>query len=123
MVRKFIESLYTGRCDIYEFVPQKKDNGTTTIVERLVAKGQPCRLSYATRLVFSGLKNSGESDLLVNKPIQQVKLIIRPDLNIKAGSMIVVTQNGTTQSYKNSGESAIYRYHQEIMLEKLKKWA
>ena len=54
---------------------------------------------------------------------QTIKLYIYPDINIKNGSKIIVTQNGKKQEYKNSGEPARYETHQEIMLELFKGWA
>jgi hypothetical protein len=80
-------------------------------------------LSYTTRNAYSGLKISNENELLVNCPTQEIKLILSPEIRVRAGSKIVVEQNGFRQAYKNSGESAMYRYHQEIMLERLEKWA
>ena len=55
--------------------------------------------------------------------IKQIKLFLSPDIRVKAGCRISVTQNGITQEYKNSGETAMYRHHQEIVLEKLERWA
>lgn len=44
------------------------------------------------------------------------KLFISPDVAIKAGSKIIVTQHGRTTEYSNSGVPAVYPTHQEIML-------
>ena len=124
MVRKFTEMLYDGRCDIYEYEKITRENGSTQLKETAVAEDVPCRLSYTTRLSYSGLKSSaGSESVLANTPVQQIKLFLSPDIRIKAGSMIIVTQNGITQRYKNSGEPAVYRSHQEIVLEKLERWA
>ena len=36
---------------------------------------------------------------------------------------VIVTQNGETTEYKNSGKPAIYSSHQEIILELFDGWA
>ena len=124
MIRDHIEKLYRGRCDIYEYEAKKRENGSSEQREKLVAEGQPCRLSFTTRLSYSGLKSSlSREKVLANSPVQQIKLFLSPDIRIKPGCKIVVTQNGVTQAYKNSGAAAVYRDHQEIVLERFEKWA
>lgn len=107
--RNTIESLYAGRCNIYEatntFDPVTKRK---SLVWGPVVEGQPCRLSYgsapsATEGITAGLT-------------QTIKLFIDPDIIVKAGSRIDVTQNGTTVSYEASGQPKKYSNHQEIEL-------
>lgn len=124
MLRKYIEGMYKGLCDIYEYLPYTRENGSTELRETLVAEGQPCRLSFTTRLSYSGLKSSlSRENVLAAAPVQQIKLFLSPDISIKPGSKITVTQNGITQAYKNSGAPAVYKDHQEIVLERFEKWA
>ena len=52
-----------------------------------------------------------------------MKLFIAPDIEVKSGSKITVTQNGVTAEYSASGEAAVYESHKEIMLELWKGWA
>ncbi len=123
MVRRYIERLYTGLCDIYESVPRLNEMGVTEFEERILYKNQPCRLSYTTRLSYSGLKSSmSRETVLANSPVQQIKLFLNPNIRVKAGCRISVFQNGLRQEYKYSGETAMYMYHQEIVLEKLELW-
>ena len=51
------------------------------------------------------------------------KLFISPEVEIKPGSKIVVTQNGVTTEFSNSGKPAIYTNHQEIMLKLFEDYA
>ena len=44
-------------------------------------------------------------------------LFIRPDLEIKEGSVIEITQNGVTNRYKRASKPAVYTRHQEVALE------
>ncbi|TQX27951.1 hypothetical protein D1N55_18600, partial [Clostridioides difficile] len=46
---------------------------------------------------------------------QTIKLFISPDIEIKAGSKLIIND----KEYVRSGESAIYPNHQEIVLELL----
>ncbi|HBG8562141.1 TPA: hypothetical protein KRH50_003618, partial [Clostridioides difficile] len=47
---------------------------------------------------------------------QTIKLFISPDIEIKAGSKLIIND----KEYVRSGESAIYPNHQEIILELFK---
>lgn len=117
VARKAIESQYIGVCDIIEYV--KQVNAETKINERaekVVLKKQPCRVS------FSKLSNTKESDTR-DAANQEIKLFISPDIVIKQGSKIIVTQEGRTIEYSNSGLPAIYHTHQEIVLILFKGWA
>ena len=109
--RKAIESMYDGVCTISNY--QNIEDPITFVTELNeveVIKDQPCRLSY------SSVPSTTQTDT-VNAVSQSIKLFIAPEVNIPAGSKIVVTQNGRTTVYKNSGQPAIYSTHQEVNLE------
>ena len=109
--RKAIESRYDGVCTISNY--QNIEDPITFVTELKeveVIKEQPCRLSY------SSIPATTQTDT-INAVSQSIKLFIAPEVNIPAGSKIVVTQNGRTTVYKNSGQPAIYSTHQEINLE------
>lgn len=76
---------------------------------------QPCRLS------FSSSPSATNGD--VAEINQTVKLFFSPEIKVKEGSKITVTQNGVTTAYKQSGTPAHYPTHQEILLELFKGWA
>ena len=117
MVRKAIESTYIGECDVIEYKTTKNEtNKRNEHKEEIVLRKQKCRIS------FENISNSTQ-DGNTNNITQVIKLFIAPEINIKNGSKIIVTQNNKTQSYKNSGEPAIYETHQEIMLELFESWA
>ena len=59
----------------------------------------------------------------VDAALQATKLFISPDITIKPGSKITVTQTGVTTEYTGSGVPAVYPTHQEIMLELFESWA
>lgn len=106
-----LKQLWIGTCNIYEY-QQVTDPETyqTTNKLVLVAENEPCKLSYMSLQVTELESGVGE--------VSQVpKLFIRPDLPIKAGSQLHVTQHGVTNIYKSSSEPAIYTNHQEVLIE------
>lgn len=116
--RKAIEATYIGICDISEYKGTRDivTKITNTKKEEVVKEKQPCRVSFEDS--YSNEETENQS-----KTSQKIKLFISPDFIINPGSKIVVTQNGRTNIYKNSGIPAIYETHQEIMLEVWKGWA
>ena len=115
-VRKALESSYNGTCQITEHHKIKKANKSTAFEEVVVLENQPCRLSFKTVTNAS----TGTTAAAIT---QIVKLFLAPEINVKAGSKITVTQNGVTTDYKSSGQPAIYTNHQEIILELFDGWA
>ncbi|HGH0429441.1 TPA: hypothetical protein ACJHEQ_003993, partial [Clostridioides difficile] len=69
---------------------------------------QPCKLSCKN--IVSATEGK------VAKLEQTIKLFISPDIEIKAGSKLIIND----KEYVRSGESAIYPNHQEIILELFK---
>ena len=116
MVRKAIEGLYTGRCTVSEYKPVRDEiSKITKNKEVAVLKDVPCRLSF---------KNISSADLNYGNAVtQEVKLFVSPEVDIKDGSKITVTQNGVAVDYTRSGEPAVYSSHKEIVLELFRGWA
>lgn len=115
--RKAIEALYIGKCNVYEWENvTDSDTHITKKQEALVLENQPCKLS------FSSLKNADEADGAATIT-QTPKLFISPDIVIKPGSKIQVTQNNVTTMYQRSGEPGMFTTHQEIVLELFTKYA
>lgn len=114
--RKALERMYQGRATVIEYQKVKDEWGMTNFQEVTVLEDQPCKLSFETLTSTSG----GDQVATVS---QSVKLFISPDMVIKAGSKIIVTQHGRTTEYSNSGVPAVYPTHQEIMLTLFEGWA
>lgn len=113
--KKAIQSLYKGVCSIIEYVSSIDSTAKRTkFTETTVLTNQPCRLSFKT--ISSTNQNDTGASIT-----QSIKLFISNEIQIKPGSKIIVSQNGITTAYKNSGEPAIYANHQEIMLELFKE--
>lgn len=115
-LRRLHEKMYAGKCTVIEYQKRKKADKSTGFEEVTVLENQPCRLSFST-------SENADSTGAATAIRQVIKLFLSPDLTIKAGSKIVVTQNGVTTAYKNSGTPAIYATHQEIVLELFTRWA
>ena len=114
-VRKALEKGYTGVFTVTEHQKIRKPNKTTGFSDVDVLVDQPCRLS------FSSSPSATNGD--VAEINQTVKLFFAPEIEVKEGSKITVTQNGVTTAYKQSGTPAHYPTHQEILLELFKGWA
>lgn len=109
--RKAIESTYTGLLTVTEYQAVKDPVTHITKNQKVVVlENQPCKVSFET--ITTAVQTEAAATIS-----QAVKLFVSPDVTIKAGSMITVTQNGVTTEYTSSGVPAIYPTHQEIMLE------
>lgn len=113
--RSAVEMLYEGRCTVTEYQSYTKPNSATGHHEVVILADQPCRISFGT------MPAAEQTD--TGAALQQtVRLFIAPEVIIKPGSRITVTQNGVTKDYCQSGEPAVYATHQEINLELWKGW-
>ena len=115
--RKAIESLYIGSCTITEHQKIKKENKSTGFSDVVVLENQPCKLSFQT------VNSTTATETGASAVTQTVKLFIAPEVKVKPGSKITVTQNNITTEYQNSGEPAMYSTHQAIVLELFKGWS
>lgn len=111
MVNNPLSILWTGKCTIYEFEEVvDQDTCQTTLRESLVLVDEPCRLSHSHEQA-TDIQNGAA---VVS---QSVILFIRPDVAIKPGSVIEVTQNGVKNKYKRASKPSIYTNHQEVALD------
>ena len=108
--RKAIEATYFGTLTVTEL--QKVKNEKSKLMEEsevVVLQDQPCRLSF--------------EKLQAATITQSTKLFVSPDVTIKAGSKLTVTQDNVTTDYIRSGVPSTYPTHQEITLELFKEYA
>ncbi|BDR86128.1 hypothetical protein [Clostridium tetani] len=111
--RKAIESLYDCICNISGGKEKVKDPITkeTKLVAKIKYKDIPCKVSKQ-----SLSKNNQTST--VNQIVYELKLFIAPELEIKQGDTVEVTnQFGNKEIYK-AGEGFPYNTHQEVILSK-----
>lgn len=117
-IRRLIEKTYIGTCTISEYGKAPASDGSTEFQEVIVLENHPCRLSFS-----SSPPTNGNSDNTAQSLVQSTKIFISPDVNVKSGSKLVVTQNGVTKAYKGSGEPANYATHQEIIVDLFRGWS
>lgn len=114
--RRAIEAMYDGRCTIYEQQSTKDEvTKVTKFAEVPVVSDKPCRISYQTITVVGDTSPAAALE-------QRIKLLMAPEITVKPGSKIKVTQSGVTDKYVSSGLPAVYPTHQEIIL-KAEGWA
>ena len=115
--RKAIEATYFGALTVTERQQVTDEQSKLTKnVEVVVLENQPCRIS------FERLQTAVQSESVATIT-QGVTLFVSPDVSIKAGSKLTVTQDNVTTDYTRSGVSAAYPTHQEIALELFKEYA
>ena len=113
---KAVSSLYDGVCTITEYQKVKKENKSTACEEVVVLENQPCRMSHKSA---NPTKATGTASTVS----QSITVYLSPDISVKPGSKMTITQNGVTTVYKSSGTPAVYSSHQEISLELFKGWS
>lgn len=117
--RKALERLWKDRCTVYK--REKVKDPTTKLTdfeEKPLLQDQPCKLSFENLTSSSGDP--------VAAVAQTVKLFLSPDVEIPAGSKIVVTRFNDLErkfTYSKSGEAGVFTNHQEIQLEPFKGYA
>lgn len=115
--RKAIEATYFGSLTVTERQKVKDERSKLTKdVDVVVLENQPCRIS------FEKLQTAVQSESAATIT-QGATLFVSPDISIKAGSKLTVTQDNVTTDYTRSGVSATYPTHQEIALELFKEYA
>lgn len=115
--RRAIELLYRGLCTVK--VWQDVEDPITHVTKQdevTLLSDQKCKLSYEKQ---TSATSTGGPVVIA----QTIKLFIAPELDIPAGSKIIVTQHGKTTEYTRSGEPAVYMDHQEIVLELFRGYA
>lgn len=116
IARKAIEAMYEGKCTITGQQKITKPNKSIGFNDVIILVDQPCKLSFEKIAANVSTVNAA-------KIVQTTKLLIAPEIKIKPGSKLTITQNGVTAEYKQSGEPAVYSTHQEIVLELFGGWA
>ncbi len=114
-----LRSLWRGLCSVYVREPDPAPDpatGRNTYTERAVAEEMPCRLSFS-RITETQPDNGAA------RVAQTVKLFLDPAVELPPGSKLIVTQNGVTGYYTQSGEPAIYTHHKEVPLALFERWA
>lgn len=93
---------YTDACTITQLQKVTDDKTKLTKQQEVtVLEDQPCKLSFET------VKNTESSDTAAALA-QSTKLFLAPEVKISPGSKILVTHQGETIAYEQSGKSLDY---------------
>ncbi len=110
MYRKALERMYEGVCTITNKQEYEKENGSIGFTDVVIVENQPCRLSFGG----SPVAQAGSGVFHAN---QSIKLFLAPEIEVKVGSIITITQHGVTNTYQCSGVPIKRESHQSIELE------
>lgn len=113
--RANIERMYRGTLTIHEWeVVTDPITHISSEVEIITVENQPCMLSNTS----TAPTTSAEGVPSVSKI---TKIFVAPDIPIKEGSKLVVTQDGVTNTYERSGIPSVYPTHQEVTVNIMEK--
>ena len=108
---------YKDVCSVVQYQDTKDPKTKLTRKQEVtVLENQPCKLSFET---VKGAEGTDTATALT----QSIKLLIAPEVDVAPGSKIVITHEGRTGEYSQSGIPAVYPTHQEIMLTAFERWA
>lgn len=116
-----LRELWTGKCTIWNFVDTVDEDTkqTTQTMEKVHGLDDiPCRLSYRQVSDVTSKSEAPIVQLVIKLFLPRTIVIdeVEQLLEIPAGSVISVEQNGRTEWYDRSGYPAWYSNHQEIVL-------
>lgn len=112
-IKENILSLFYGRCDIYETVHTADDRGVTGESVELRESDMECRLVFSGRESYSLFKSAG-GGAHKNDNVLNVRVFLPPEVNVRAGSILRVRQNGIVYRLKSTTEPVRYRHHIEV---------
>lgn len=114
------ESLYDATCSIFGQIDYTKPNGATAQKEGCYITDHACKVGKKTLIA------SNQTDA-ENTIVYTPQLFISPELDIRPGSKVIVTQikAGKTimTKYEQTGVPAVYDTHQEIIMKLTEKKA
>lgn len=113
--RATIEKMYRGTLTIYEWsLVTDPLTHVSSETETIIVEDQPCLLSNTSTAPSSSADG-------IPSVIKTTKIFLAPDIPIKEGSKLVVTQDGVTNTYERSGIPSMYPTHQEVTVNVMEK--
>ena len=121
MVTAHLARFWTDCCDVYvRESAVDAETGRTVFSERKLYENLPCRISY--RISFETVGAVRDVGNAATAAGQAVKLFLAPEVSIPAGSKIVVRRQGREMVFARSGIPAMFEGHQELRVERFRKW-
>ena len=115
-VKGILDSFYDAVCQIQQCSVLAGEEPADRLYWRTAGENIPCHLD------FDGLWPAEERQQGALVHLDGL-LFLDNDIKIFPGSRIVVQQNDRTWNFEASGESAVYRTHQEVPLRLAEMWA
>ncbi len=113
--RPNIERMYRGTLTVHEWsVVTDPVTHVSYETEVVTVVDQPCMLSNTSAAPTSSAEG-------VPSVTKITKIFVAPDISIKEGSKLVVTQDGVTNTYERSGVPSVYPTHQEVSVNLIEK--
>lgn len=113
--RPLIERLYRGTLTIHEWsLITDPVTHISSEVETITVADQPCMLSHTSTAPTTSAEG-------IPSVVKSTKIFVAPDVIIKEGSKLVVTQDGVTNTYERSGVPSVYPTHQEVSVNLMEK--
>ena len=111
-----LRALWHDTCTVIVRESKTDDSSKLTkSVETPLFKDLPCKIS------FNSLPSAAGGSVATAE--QQTKLFLPSNIVVPPGSKIVVSHSGRTLEYAQSGDAGVFSCHQEITLEKFRRWA
>ncbi len=112
--RRAIKKLYDSTCTISRYAEMETASGETRLSEdpEIVYTDEPCRISQKAL-------GSNKQTEVENEISYEIKLFIAPELEIRQGDTITVTNKlGRAQTYTAGEPFPPYPTHQEVSLQR-----
>lgn len=116
-VRNAMQSLWVDTFDLFEQKAVKQANFSTDFQEVKVLENIPCKLSFSSTSTVTP-SNDGQTYSIT----QNIKLFCDLDVDINAGSKIIIKSQGKEFTYCKSGEPSVFATHQEVVLTVFKEY-
>lgn len=113
--RPNIERMYRGKLTIHEWkLVTDPITHVSSEEELIVVEEQPCLLSNTSTAPTTSADG-------IPSVIKTTKIFVAPDIPIREGSKLVVTQDGITNTYERSAVPSVYPTHQEVSVNLMEK--
>lgn len=117
--KDIFESIFDISVDAYEYEEYTEGN-VTKFRENKYISGMKCGISYRDKALM-GDDAGADGDIYMGVS-KEMKLYLPVDVELKKGSKIILNLNGKEVCYKNSGEPAVYKTHQEVGIKLWDRW-
>ena len=108
--QKALERLYDGVCNVIDQREIIDEDGVSNFEDAVIAENIPCRVSIGSNPIAVQNEDRATTN-------QTITLFCAPDVPLKKGSQIEVTQYGITSRYKCAGVPAVYDVFQSVEME------